>query len=93
MDNLTYLMAAYFHEDWHHLQKSWQEVVDVFLTDAPATVRAVPDEIDALLASTLTSADLSARMAAMGCSYDPAEGYRNWLQSVRDHIRADGDRA
>ena len=84
MDNLTYLVRAYFHEDWPLHAGSWEEVVDAFLTDDPATVRAVPDEIDALLSST--SDDLGDDMAAMGCSYDPAEGYRLWLQAVRDRI-------
>lgn len=87
MDNLTYLMGAYFHEDWHRLQDSWQGVVDAFLTDDPLTVRAVPDEIDALLSDPRTSESLVDEMAAMGCSYDPAEGYRVWLHAVRDRIR------
>ena len=87
MDSLTYLMGAYFHEDWHHLQNSWQGVVDAFLTDDPNTVRTVPDEIDALLAGEQTAAELEDRLAAMGCSYDPAEGYRDWLEAVRDRIR------
>ena len=87
MDNLTYLMKAYFHEDWPLHQSSWQDVVDAFLTDDPVTVRAVPDEIDALLSDPRTSNDLADEMAALGCSYDPADGYRAWLQSVRDRIR------
>ena len=84
MDNLTYLVRVYFHEDWPLHHSSWQEVVDAFLTDDPVTVRAVPDEIDALLSRT--SDDLAQDMAALGCSYDPAEGYRAWLQAIRDRI-------
>lgn len=86
MENLRYLMGAYFHEDWHCFQDSWQEVVDAFLTDDTNTVRSVPHEIDTLLAGSRTLAELEDEMDAMGCSYLPAEGYREWLGAVRDRI-------
>ena len=87
MDNLTYLVGASLHEDWHHFQNSWQGMVDAFLADDTQPVRAVPDDIGALLDSEQTAAEPGARMAEMGCSYDPAKDYRDSLEAVRDHIR------
>lgn len=88
MENLKYLIGAYFHEDWYHQHESWQDVVDDFLGDNPNRVRAVPDEIDALLISTSTTEELDRQLASLGCAYDPAEGYRAWLEAVRDRIAA-----
>jgi len=90
VDNLTYLMAAYFHEDWSLHQETWQDVVDEFVHDDPIRVRAVPDEIDALLCASATIEDLDERLMELGCAYDPTEGSRAWLAAVRDRIRVDG---
>jgi CdiI immunity protein len=89
LENLTYLMAAYFHEDWNHTYTTWQAVVDDFLTDNPARVKRVPGEIDEFLSSTLDDRALEGRLIAMGCAYDPPEGDRAWLEAVRDRIRDD----
>lgn len=89
MQNLTYLMAAYFHEDWNHTHTTWQAVVDDFLTDNPARVKQVPGEIDEFLSATLDDRELEGKLIAMGCAYDPPQGDRAWLEAVRDRIRDD----
>ena len=88
MQNLTYLMAAYFHEDWNHTHTNWEAVVDDFLTDNPARVKAAPHEIDELLSRPLDDAALERELIAMGCAFDPAAGDRAWLAAVAERIRA-----
>jgi hypothetical protein len=88
MENLTYLMAAYFHEDWNHTHSSWEAVVDDFMTDNPARVEAVPGEIDELLAAEPDDAELTRDLIAMGCAYDPPDNDRAWLAAVGERIRA-----
>jgi hypothetical protein len=92
MKELAYLLATYFHEDWNSVHTTWQAVVDDFAADDPATVAAVPDEIDRLLRST-SDQDLGAVLLDMGCAYAPREGDRAWLRAVGDRIRAHLDEA
>lgn len=88
MDNLRYLLSAYFHQDWNHTHGSWQEVIAEFVTDDGPTVEAVPGEIDRLLSRTPDDEALERAVRSLGCDYDPAEGDRAWLQAVRAHIAA-----
>lgn len=87
MKDLTYLLSAYFHEDWNAGHSSWQAVIDDFATDDPSTVAAVPDEIDVLLSSEPSDQGLGAALLEMGCAYAPPEGDRAWLRAVRDRLR------
>jgi CdiI immunity protein len=87
MDNLKYLLSAYFHQDWNHAHDSWQAVVDEFVTDDLSTVKAVPDEIDRALTETVDDAELELLLRSLGCDYDPDEGDRAWLEAVADRIR------
>ena len=85
MDNLSYLLSSYFHQDWDHYGPTWQHAVDAFLEDDPTTVAAVPDEIDDLLASS--NEDLEQSLERLGNYYYPPEGDRAWLEAVRDRIK------
>ena len=87
MDDLKHLLGAYFYELWdEHEYDSWHAAVDDFIRRSPTRAGHVPSEIDELLA-TISSDDLLSReLSHMGCSYDPAEGYRAWLQAIRDRI-------
>lgn len=85
MDSLTYLLRAYFHQDWDHTHRTWQGVIDDFLQDAPATVAKVPGEIDDMLGSIPDDAELQ-RVLLESMDYYPEEGYRVWLTAVRDRI-------
>lgn len=88
MDNLSYFLAAYFHEDWDHYGPTWQSVVDAFIEDDAETVAAVPSEIDALLKCSPDDKQLGQTLLELGCVYDPPEGDRTWLVAVRDRIRS-----
>lgn len=93
MEHLTYLMAAYFHEDWNHTHSAWEAVVDDFMTDNPARVEAVPREIDELLSAHPDDEDLERELIAMGCAYNAPEGDRAWLSAVGERIRLGPTRA
>ncbi|WP_104105469.1 contact-dependent growth inhibition system immunity protein [Nocardioides sp. 616] len=86
MENLTYMLQAYFHQDWNNLHATWQEVIDDFVQDDPETVSRVPGEIFKLLGSTPDDSDLRQRLLDMGMDYYPEEGYRPWLASVGERI-------
>ena len=88
MENLNYLMSAYFHEDWDHTHETWEAVVDAFMSDNPSIVEAVPDEIDELLSATLDDAALERQLVALGCAYDSPLGDRAWLAQVARTVRA-----
>ena len=86
INNLSYMLSAYFHQDWNHTHDSWQAVVDEFLSDDGTTVAAVPDEIDQVLASVTDDEELGQLIVDLGCAYSPDEGDRAWLGAVRDRI-------
>lgn len=88
MENLTYLLGCYFHQDWQHYGPTWQHALEAFLQDDPSTVAAVPGEIDDMLAAIDDDTQLERRLIDMGMAYDPPEGDRAWLNAVRDSIRA-----
>jgi hypothetical protein len=86
MDNVKYLLSAYFHQDWNHAHGSWQAVVDEFVSDDRTTVAAVPGEVDQLLAHVMDDVELGQLIMSLGCDYSPDEGDRVWLGAVRDRI-------
>ena len=66
MDNLKYMLSAYFHQDWNHTHDSWQAVVDEFVTDDLPTVAAVPDEIDQVLTEAVGDAEMELLLKSCG---------------------------
>ncbi|WP_114422407.1 contact-dependent growth inhibition system immunity protein [Nocardioides houyundeii] len=86
MDPLTYLLQAYFHEDWSHTFQTWEEILDEFLKEDSTLIARVPEEIDTLLARIGDDAELERTLMSMGLAYDPDEGDRAWLEAVRDRI-------
>jgi hypothetical protein len=86
MDNLRYMLSAYFHQDWNHTHDSWQAVVDEFVTDDRTTVVEVPREIEKILAEVTDDLELGQLILSLGCDYSPIEGDRAWLTAVRDRI-------
>jgi hypothetical protein len=59
MDGLKYVLPAYFHQDWNHTYRSWQEAVDDYVSVSGDSVGAVPSEIDHLLRDTPDDAELA----------------------------------
>lgn len=92
MDNLEYLLSAYFHQDWNHTYDSWQAVVDDYVAVGRDATRAVPTEIDRLLLQTPDDSELANVLTSLGCAYDPPEGDRQWLAAVGERIRDDLNR-
>lgn len=88
MNSLTYLMAAYFHEDWNHTHTTWQAVIDEFLKDNPVRVAAAPREIDEVLSRSVDDEALAGELIEMGCAFNPPGGPRAWLDAVAERIRA-----
>ena len=86
MDNLKYMLSAYFHQDWNHTHDSWQAVIDEFVTDDRTTVAEVPGEIEKVLAEVTDDGQLGQLILSLGCDYSPDEGDRAWLTAVRDRI-------
>lgn len=88
MDDLNYVLSAYFHQDWNHTYDSWEAVVDDYVSASGDSAGAVPVEIDRLLRETPDDKELATTLIAMGCAYDPPEGDRAWLAAVGQRIRA-----
>ena len=86
-ENLKYLLAAYFHQDWNHTHSTWEEVVDEYVNLDPSSVQGVTSEIDVLLSSPLDDTELDQELMRMGCAFDPPGGDRAWLRALRDRIR------
>jgi hypothetical protein len=79
---LECLMGTYFHQDWDSLGSSHLEVVDQFAIDAPRMAAALPAEVEQVLASPRTDAELEAMLVGLGCQVLPEPegmGYRDWL--------------
>lgn len=87
MDDLRFVLSAYFHQDWNHTYDSWQAVVDDYLAVSGESARGIPSEIDRLL-ETPDDAALGNILLSFGCAYDPPEGDRAWLAAVAERIRA-----
>lgn len=87
MDDLRFVLSAYFHQDWNHTYDSWQAVVDDYLAVSGESAQEIPSEIDRLL-ETPDDAELGDILLSLGCAYDPPEGDRAWLTAVAERIRA-----
>lgn len=88
MDDLRYVLSAYFHQDWNHTYDSWQAVVDDYVAVSGDAVIGIPGEIDRLLLQISDDSELAKVLMSLGCAYDPPEGDREWLAAMRDRIRA-----
>jgi len=86
---LQQFAGGYFHEDYKVEFPSPDAAVGAFVTEfSEETVAAVLSEIDDLLASSMSEAELyQLWINQLGAAYDPsADGitYRDWFAHVRD---------
>lgn len=92
MPALDQLMGAYFHQDWEEDADDPMEVVDQFLRGEPSLAPLLGPEIDELLASEASEAELRRLLVdGFGGNYaaDWNGGtYRAWLQQIADRVRA-----
>ncbi|WP_107771068.1 contact-dependent growth inhibition system immunity protein [Nocardioides sediminis] len=90
MDNLKHLISGYFYELWdQHEYASWEDAVDDFVRRSPERARAVPSEIEGLLAEDLNDEQLGTRLVQWGFDATPVGGERIWLSQVESRIEAD----
>jgi hypothetical protein len=90
MEALTYLMGAYFHQDWDVDGGTVSDTVSTFLDERRDLVSSCADQIDALLAQDLAEGELEAQLAEWGNDYhagDTDAAYRFWLTEIRRQIR------
>lgn len=86
------LAQIYFGEDWPDFyDSSPMNAVDVFTADEDYLVEKLPIEIDTLLATSPTEAELRELFVEFDLLYDPPsmddQSYRDWLQAVSDRVR------
>lgn len=90
MADLRQLMAAYFHQDWAaEYDGSSEAAVDDFARREPTRVARAIEEIDSLLATTTTDAELAASLDSLGNNYwpgDAAGAHTTWLRAVRSRL-------
>lgn len=84
--NLEHLIGAYFHQDWNHVYATRDNAVADFVRRSPDRAASVPQEIDALLASTGEDEELASRLSAMGFDDASPDGDRAFLIELRTHI-------
>lgn len=82
------LFGAYFHQDWHDDYATSTVAVQAFLREAPyATVDSVRGELDHLLASSASDAELGRLLRdGFDCNYVPQVdelSNRAWLERIR----------
>ena len=90
-ESVRHLTAAYFHQDYREEAGDAFGVLDMFRTDNTAfNVARLVTDVDALLSSTLTEADVrSLWLDTWGASYDPADDgltCREWLLLVKERM-------
>jgi hypothetical protein len=85
--SLANFLSTRFHEDWKLEAGTPSEVAEKFATEASsASVAAVLNDLDKILASAPDERELDILMASLGCRYDPiADGKssRSWLEETR----------
>jgi CdiI immunity protein len=88
---LSNFIACSFHQDWEEFADTYRGVVDARLVtlDAP-TARLIADEVDALLASTVTEEELATWLDPIACVILEAEEYtpRSFVGMIAERIRA-----
>lgn len=96
VENLSQLLACYFHQDWPEEFASWEDVVNALLKAEPAaTVEAAAAELDDLLAQEWTEDDWRDFLIRILCCYvEPSSfglGYISWLTQLWERL-ANGPR-
>lgn len=86
---LRRMFGAYFHQDWHDDYVTSTGAVQAFLREAPyATVDTARRELDRLLASPLSDAELGRLLRdGFDCNHVPQVdelSNRAWLERIRD---------
>ena len=66
MDELAYLMSAYFHQDWDVDGGEVSHTVAQFLSEPAALRTACADQIDELVHRSLAEGELKEQLAAWG---------------------------
>jgi len=87
---LSELMNGYFHQDWDTYGSDDEQVVRVFVADDPDLAALLPDEIDVLLSSSVSEAELETLLRSFGCETDPFStdgSYRTWLTQLAAYAR------
>lgn len=87
---LENFFGAYFHQDWMMEHDTSDDVVAYYMQSEADAVPAVLQQLDRLLTSTDDEVELTKRVQALGCEYDPrgdGASYRQWLESVRHQLR------
>jgi hypothetical protein len=85
---LEHLIGAYLNQDQSLAYPDLMAGVDDFAKDEPDLAAALPSEIDDVLASHTSEADLVVLMRRLGAGFMPGEsGYRGWLTEIADRVR------
>jgi hypothetical protein len=92
---LSYVLGAYFHQDWDLGGPTWEAVVSAFTaSNDSAAVAGAAVDIARLLADVPGEEALTDALNALGCAYDPrpdlpdGSSPRAWLERVREHLLA-----
>ena len=83
------LLGIYFNQDWTDDYGTEEASVDAFIAEAEDDVFALPAEIDWVLATHKTEAELEHYLATEGNEYlPPADtgGYRGWLTRIAERV-------
>ena len=88
---LTHLMGAYFNQDYDLMGEDDRAVVSAFLHNNPELGRTLAHEIDDLLATDTSEAELKELLTRLGCEVEPWSkdgSYRTWLAELASYTRA-----
>jgi hypothetical protein len=89
---LDQLMGAYFHQDWEYEADDTMGIVDLFVQGEPVLAPLLPREIDDILATYQSEAELKTLVIDDLGGYYLADWdggtYRAWLQQIADRVRA-----
>lgn len=86
MPEAAQFLAGYFHQDWVHDSRRWEDVVDSFVAESPSSaVAGAAADLRALVAAGLGEVELTAVLDRLGASVDPtADGHTaaGWVVAV-----------
>ena len=88
---LEYLLETFFHQDFQEVYGSVWDTVDTFIKKYPDLALDVPREVDLVLVSMPTEAEVQDFVMSTGCEYLPQpddHGYRGWLIEVAHRVAA-----
>ena len=86
---LSQLMGAYLHQDYLY-EGTVEDNVTLFMEEDSQLASQLPAEVDRLLASGVSEADIDRLVHELGCQVLPPDNtsYRDWLAQIADHVRA-----